>query len=371
MKRYGGRTVLAAALAGALALAGCIDGGTTGPPGDGDPRDFFGGAPPPDVDALLAGLEMDSALARISPADIAGHIGALAHDSMMGRLTGARELEDAAAYIAAALAAAAVEPAGTDAFMARWPFIGWGNPPWADSLAYLPPNVVGVVRGSDPALADRYVVVTAHYDHIGWDTPDADGDSIFNGADDNASGTAVLLEVAEALAALPTPPRRSVLFLAVSGEELGLLGSEAYMLDPTVPVADMVANINLDMVSRGTDGTAYAIGYGLSTLGLVARAVSDQHPEIGVRAESDQALGQDLLARSDHFHFARNRVPALGMFGGLHPDYHTRNDEAPLVDTDKAAAIARLATYLAAAVAMMDDEPAWTDFGAWYMRQYW
>lgn len=325
----------------------------------------------PDLRALLADLAMDTALGRISAPDLANHIGALAHDSMMGRLTGAAELEDAAAYVAAALEAAAVEPAGTDGFLARWSFMPSFPRVWEDSLAGRPPNVVGIIHGSDPELAATYVVVTAHYDHIGFGTPDPAQDSIFNGADDNASGTAVLVEVAEALAALPVPPRRSVLLVAVSGEELGLLGSNAFAADPTVPLDGVVANINLDMVSRGEPGVFYAIGYPLSSLGPLAGAVASQLPELGLVVRSDALLGQNLIGRSDHFSFARRRVPSLGLFGGFHPDYHTRDDEADRVDPAKAAAAARLATFLVAAAAMLEEAPDWTAFGVAYMQPYW
>ncbi len=143
------------------------------------------------------------------------------------------------------------------------------------------------------------------------------------------------------------------------------------MAAPTVPVAAMVANINLDMVSRGEAGVAYGIGYPLSSLGVLARAVSDQLPELGLVIESDEALGQSLIGRSDHFHFARSRVPALGLFAGFHPDYHTRNDEADRVDTEKAARIARHATYLVAAVAMLEEASSWTPYGVAVMQPYW
>lgn len=113
-----------------------------------------------------------------------------------------------------------------------------------------PPNVVALLRGSDPALRDTYVVFSAHMDHVGVGSPDETGDSIYNGADDDASGTSALLEIAEAFAALPTPPARSLVFLAVSGEEKGLLGSRWFTEHPTVPLEDVVANVNMDMVSQ-------------------------------------------------------------------------------------------------------------------------
>ncbi|HSH46870.1 MAG TPA: M20/M25/M40 family metallo-hydrolase, partial [Longimicrobiales bacterium] len=122
------------------------------------------------------------------------------------------------------------------------------------------PNVVGLLPGSDPELRDTYVVLTAHMDHIGVGAPDASGDSIYNGADDDASGTSALLEVAEAFAALGERPRRSLLFVAVSGEEKGLLGSRWFSDHPTVPEDDMVANLNMDMVGRNAPDSIVVIG---------------------------------------------------------------------------------------------------------------
>lgn len=358
-----------------VAGAGCLDGtgptrGTDGP---------FGADTAPDINRLLAPLDLGTALSRITAQDLSQRIGVLAHDSMQGRLTGTRELEVAAAYIATELAAAGLVPAGTDpgaassteSYFARWELPPAFTTDWVDSLAALPPNVAALLPGSDPGLADSYVVVTAHFDHVGIGPADANGDSIFNGADDNASGTAVLLEVAEALAALPTAPRRSVLFLAVSGEELGLLGSQLYLVSPTVPASRMVANINLDMVSRGPADGAWVVGHGLSTLGLLAQAVSDQVPGLEIEAISDDYLSTDLINRSDHFAFARWHVPAVGMFGGFHPDYHTPDDETDRIDAGKAARVARMTTYLVATVATLDDAPHWTALGEAVMSQWW
>lgn len=367
MRRY--LRVLVALL---VVAAGCSDGRTT------DPLDPFANDTAPDIAALLAGLAMDSGLARITAADMAHRIGLLAHDSMQGRLTGEPALERAAAYIAAELAGLGLEPlgsapevAGTEAYMVRWDLPMRFLTEWDDSLASRPPNVAAVLRGSDPGLAGHYVVVTAHFDHVGVGAPYITGDSIYNGADDNASGTAVLLEVAEALASLPTAPRRPVLFLAVSGEELGLLGSGAYVESPTVPVESMVANVNLDMVSRGGDGVVWVVGYGLSTLGLLADAVADQIPAVGLDALSDQYLGTDLISRSDHFWFAASRVPAVGMFGGFHPDYHTPADEVERIDPEKAARVGWLTTYLVATVATLDDPPRWTSLGQAVLGGLW
>jgi hypothetical protein len=351
-----------AVLWGVLALAAC----DTSPTAEGPEYGYEA----PDLPVILAGLSMDAAAARITTADMATHIGVLADDSMKGRQTGRPELERAAAYIADRLAAAGVEPAGTEGYLYRWPLPLEHRTGWQDSLATRPPNVVGVIRGSSPQLADTWVVVTAHFDHLGVLEPYVDTDSIYNGADDNASGTAALLEVADALASLPTPPRRSILFLAVSGEELGLLGSGAYVADPTVALDGVVADINLDMISRGGSGDVLVIGYDLSTLTTLVDAAADQLPGLGLAVHNAESV-DGLMRRSDHFHFARNGIPAIGFFTGLHHDYHRPSDEPDRADPTKAARVARLAAYVVAGAAMITNRPEWTEAGRRTLEQYW
>ena len=129
------------------------------------------------------------------------------------------------------------------------------------------PNVVGILEGSDPRLREEHVVFSGHMDHVGIGAPDENGDSIFNGADDDASGTVAVMEVAEAMASLGTAPRRSMIFLLVSGEEKGLWGSEWYAENPSVPIDRLVANVNTDMVGRNWPDTIVAIGKEHSEIG--------------------------------------------------------------------------------------------------------
>ncbi|MEX0891004.1 MAG: M28 family peptidase [Gemmatimonadota bacterium] len=229
-------------------------------------------------------------------------------------------------------------------------------------------NVAAVLPGSDPELRDTYVVLTAHYDHTGVGAPDASGDSIFNGADDDASGTAMLVEVAQALATLPEAPRRSVLFLAVSGEEKGLLGSEAYVDDPTVPLERIVANINLDMVGRNHPDSVTAIGLDFSSLGPLAMRIAADNPELGLVIAPDMQPEENLFARSDHFNFAKHEIPAIFFTTGLHDQYHLQGDEAELIAWDKITRIGRLVFHLTHAVAQDPTPPAWTDEGLEFVR---
>lgn len=225
-----------------------------------------------------------------------------------------------------------------------------------------PPNVVAVRRGSDPALRDTYVVVTAHFDHMGVGNPDETGDSIFNGADDNASGTAALLEMARATMALPEAPARSILFLAVSGEEKGLLGSAAWTENPTVPIGSVVANINLDMVGRNAPDTLIAIGQEHSTLEAVIRRVANR-PGLGLNIIEDPEPEKMFFFRSDQLSFIQRGIPAVFFTTGDHEDYHQQSDRPGRIDTDKLARVARLAFHVAYEIAMDPVAPEWTEAG--------
>jgi hypothetical protein len=225
-----------------------------------------------------------------------------------------------------------------------------------------PANVAAILRGSDPALRDTYVVLSAHYDHVGVGRPDASGDSIYNGADDDASGTSAVLEVAEALASGPRPAR-SVLFLLVSGEEKGLLGSRYFSDHPTVPLAQVVANINIDMIGRNAADTVVAIGQDYSSLGPLVQEIVRARPELGLTASRDLWPQERFFFRSDHFNFARKEIPAIFFFTGVHEDYHRPSDEVEKIDADKAARIARLTYYLTREIATRREAPQWTEEG--------
>lgn len=221
------------------------------------------------------------------------------------------------------------------------------------------PNVAGILPGSDPALRDEYVVFSAHMDHVGVGTPDASGDSIYNGADDDASGTATVVELAEAFASLEPRPRRSLLFLTVSGEERGLWGSGWFVNHPSVPLESMVANLNIDMVGRNWSDTIVAIGREHSDLGETLAYVNAQHPELGMTAIDDLWPAERFYMRSDHYRFARRGVPILFFFNGTHPDYHRPSDEVGKIDADKTARVGRLIFYLGLEVANRTTRPAW------------
>jgi Zn-dependent M28 family amino/carboxypeptidase len=221
------------------------------------------------------------------------------------------------------------------------------------------PNVVGVLEGSDPALKEEYVVFSAHMDHVGIGAPDERGDSIFNGADDDASGTTAVLEIAQAMASLPTKPGRSLVFLLVSGEEKGLWGSEYFSDHSPIPVERFVANLNLDMVGRNWPDTIVAIGKEHSDLGATLERVNAAHPELRMTAIDDLWPEESFYTRSDHFNFARKGVPVLFFFNGTHADYHGLDDEPERIDGEKASRVARLVFYLGFEIANAPARPQW------------
>jgi Zn-dependent M28 family amino/carboxypeptidase len=201
-------------------------------------------------------------------------------------------------------------------------------------------------------------------EHVGIGAPDAAGDSIYNGADDNASGTAGVLEVAEAFASLPEAPARSVIFLAVSGEEKGLLGAMAYVEDPPlIDTEDVVANVNLDMISRLAPDTIIGIGQEYSTLQTVLDQIQEHHPELGLSVILDPVPEERYFFRSDQLPFIQAGIPAVFFTTADHEDYHQPSDEAWKVDNDKAARVSRLAFLLAYHVAQDPTAPEWTEEG--------
>jgi Zn-dependent M28 family amino/carboxypeptidase len=173
-------------------------------------------------------------------------------------------------------------------------------------------NVIGLLPGSD--LADEYIIYTAHWDHFGKN-PDLEGDQIYNGALDNATGTAALIELAEAFQHLGSPPRRSILFLAVTAEEQGLLGSEYYATHPIYPLTKTAAVINMDSLNiYGRMQDIRIIGYGQSELDDYVKAYSE---EVGRVVLPNPTPEKGSFFRSDHFPFAKQGVPALSAGSGV------------------------------------------------------
>lgn len=226
-------------------------------------------------------------------------------------------------------------------------------------------NVIGLIEGSDPQLRNEYVVFMAHYDHLGIGE---DGD-VYNGADDNGSGTVALMEVAEAFASLRTKPKRSIVFLWVTCEELGHIGSSYYADHPIFPMNKTVTSVNLDMVGRVYEGPRDDVWKdspkkvkdfdGLYTLS------NDYWPELEkINAGICEQLGlipdtslpkERFLRSSDHYHFHKKGVPILNYATGYHADYHKVGDEVERINFDKIKRVADLCFLLGLEIANLDE----------------
>ncbi len=222
------------------------------------------------------------------------------------------------------------------------------------------PNTVGILEGSDPELKHEYVVFSAHMDHVGVHSPrKGSTDSIWNGADDDGSGTTGIMELAEAFTQPGARPRRSLIFLTVSGEEKGLWGSSWFSEHPPVPVTQIVADLNMDMIGRNWKDTIVVIGKEHSDLGATLNRVNIAHPELGMTAIDDIWPDENFYFRSDHFNFARKGVPILFFFNGTHEDYHGPGDEPDKIEAEKEARIIKLVYFLGLEVANADARPKW------------
>ncbi len=272
-----------------------------------------------------------------------GTVKYLADDALEGRFSGSRGAQCAGDYIASMFARIGLEPAGVDGYYQTLSLQTAAMPhgPGGEGR-----NVLGLLRGSDPALAASAVVVGAHYDHLGHGEFGSLGPvgEIHNGADDNASGVAAMLEAARRLASGPRPPR-SILFIAFTGEELGLIGSSYYTTHPTVPLDRTLAMINLDMVGRLEDHAL--IVYGVGT--------APEWKEIVERADAEEGIPLAYEAAgygpSDQTSFYASDIPVLHLFTNVHGDYHKPSDDWQKIDAGGLGKVAELTANLAAAVA--------------------
>jgi hypothetical protein len=308
----------------------------------------------------------------ITEALIRSHVSVIADDSMLGRDTPSPGLEATANYVAAHFKRLGLRPGGdAGTFIQRYPLGSvpggsgsstggpTGSPGGRGPAAFDPtsaPNTVGILPGTDPLLRDEYIVISAHMDHVGVNAANP-GDSIWNGADDDASGTAGVLALAEAMAA--APPRRSVIFLTVSGEEKGLFGSRWFAENPPVPIGQLVANLNLDMIGRNWTDSIVVIGMEHSDLGATVRDAARLNPGLGLTVSDDLWPRESFFIRSDHYNFARRGVPALFFFNGTHEDYHRPSDSPDKIDAEKAARVVQLVYHTAVAVANAPKRPEW------------
>jgi hypothetical protein len=220
-------------------------------------------------------------------------------------------------------------------------------------------NVLGFLEGSDPKLKSEVLVVTSHYDHIGI-TPNAKGDDkINNGADDDGSGTTGVLLIAEAFAKAKKAgkgPKRSILFMTVTGEEKGLLGSEWYSENPIFPLEKTITNLNIDMIGRGDkdhesdNNFVYIIGSDMlsSDLDRIGKKANKDYVNIKLDEKYNNRTDPNrFYYRSDHYNFAKHGIPVIFYFNGVHDDYHQPSDEVSKIDFPMLAKRAKLVYFTA------------------------
>lgn len=297
---------------------------------------------------LTQAAELSAAAARASvrAEDAKRHVAALADDALEGRAAGSRGGRAAGAYLVEEFERIGVAPAGDEGgFYQRFGTMR---------------NVIGMLRGSDPEASQEVVVIGAHYDHVGYGTPSnsyGPTGRIHNGADDNASGVAGLLEVAEACTLLPWRPRRTIVFALWDGEEVNLLGSRHFVRERPLPLAHhrVAFSINLDMIGR-LRGERVEVYGSRSAVGLRQRIVSANLPS-GLKLAFSWECSED----SDHYPFLAAGIPTVMFHTGLHAEYHRPSDDVHLVNYAGIEPVAGLAFETLLGIADATDSPAFRE----------
>jgi hypothetical protein len=312
--------------------------------------------------ASLSLLSLSGLLAQQTqePPRLLDDIRFLTDDRLQGRMTGSAGADSAASYLARRFSQVGLQPAAGGWFQA---FTVGRDAPAARSTqagALVGRNVVGILPGHDPVLRNQTVILGAHYDHLGHGgfgslDPDSTG-LVHNGADDNASGAAALIQVAARLAA--SPPARTVVFIAFSGEELGLLGSAYYVKQPIYPLAGTLAMVNLDMVGRLRNGRL--IVYGARS----AKEFPALLDSLNWYAGFDLKAQGDGYGPSDHSSFYAAKKPVLHIFTDLHEDYHRTTDDWQKVNYDGLKRVADFSLGLVTALANRTRPLSFVDLSA-------
>jgi hypothetical protein len=282
-----------------------------------------------------------AALLSITAGESKELVSTLADDTFEGREAGSRGNRAAGIYIVERLKKMGLRGAGPDGSY-------YQNSPGAS-------NILAMLPGSDPRLKQQVILIGAHYDHVGYGTPrNSYGPVgyIHNGADDNASGVAGLLEVAQAVMTLPEPPRRSILFAFWDGEEKGLLGSQYWAGNPTVPLAKLTLAINIDMIGRLRSRLDI---YGTRTSWGLRRLISQQNDV----ARAPLHFTWEMKPDSDHHSFYTRDIPVIMVHSGMHDDYHRPSDDVEKINYDGVRQVSQL---LFAVLVALADEPTLPGF---------
>lgn len=289
------------------------------------------------AEASVVAAAMDS----ITADELQEIVKTLADDSFEGREAGSRGGRAAGVYIGEFFQKHKLRGGGTKG--------GYYQPFGANSR-----NILGYIEGSDPELKKQFVMVTAHYDHVGYGSArNSYGPTghIHNGADDNASGVAGVFETIDAFGHLPQPPKRSVMFALWDGEEAGLLGSLHWISNPTVPIDKIAATLNVDMIGRLRNQRASV--YGCRTSWGFRELVCRQNEPVGLMLNFDWLM----KAESDHHPFFAAGVPVMMLHTGLHEDYHRPSDDADKVNAPGMRQLSQLMFRIALELADRDERP--------------
>lgn len=283
----------------------------------------------------LEGNAFKKASATITNQDLKKHLYIIAGDEMQGRDTGSEGQKKAGRYMIAEYKKMGVSaPTALPGYYQKVPaeFMNGGRGSLPDSE-----NILAFIEGSEKP--EEIIVISAHYDHVGTD----DKGVIYNGADDDGSGTVAVMEIAEAFQKAKSAgkgPKRSILFLHVTGEEHGLHGSRFYSENPVFPLENTVANLNIDMIGRddaANRGTNYVYVIGSEMLSKELKQISEnvnsRSSQLLLNYKYDDKNDPDrLYYRSDHYNFAKNGIPIIFYFDGIHEDYHLPSDTPDKID---------------------------------------
>ena len=304
--------------------------------------------------------------------DLERHLSVLASDSLEGRETGKRGQKMAAEYIREHFKNIGIPPYKKKTYYQKFKVksgrhvckcedcdVNFVKKLFGNKKKIKGSNVLGYIEGTD--LKEELIIITAHYDHLG-----KHDSLIFNGADDDGSGTVAALEIAEAFMLAKKSghgPRRSVLIMPVSGEEKGLLGSKYYTKNPIYPLENTVANLNIDMIGRLDDwhDTAnYVYLIGADRLSQELHDISEQVNKEYIGLNLDYKFNEEddpnrYYYRSDHYNFAKNNIPVIFYFNGVHEDYHKVSDTVEKIDFEKTETITRLVFLTAWELANRDE----------------
>jgi acetylornithine deacetylase/succinyl-diaminopimelate desuccinylase-like protein len=317
-------------------------------------QELRGSAPAPAAEAKgVPAPSTEKAKAVLGVDLMKKHAFFLASDDLEGRCAGYPGCNKAADYIADVFKKSGLKPAGdAGGWFQKFRLIGKDTQ-----------NVVGMIEGSDPSLKDELVVIGAHYDHVGTAEQKDFGrmggkgdDTIWNGADDNGSGTTCVLALAQAFGTSGLKAKRTIVFMCFSGEEAGLVGSRYYTNHPLSPIEKHAFMLNLDMVGRNPGKAMEIHGVGSAEGGVIRKAVEHAVASSGLKAKLNDAVtlvGGD----SDHSSFADKRVPYAFFFSGFHADYHRPSDHAEKLAYDNMVKVAMTSMDILLEVANLEEKP--------------